>query len=174
SPTPRSPSAWRSSSTRRSSSSPRRPSTPPATSTSPRSRMPTSSSRRCSAEGRAPYSPSPSWRSEERRVGNACRARWCAAPSSRRRHTIFSRDWSSDVCSSDLFADSTIALSLALFINAAILIVAAAAFHTSGNQHVAEIQDAYLLLTPLLGGGASAVFAIALLEIGRASCRERV
>ena len=67
------------------------------------------------------------------------------------------------------FADSTIALSLALFINAAILIVAAAAFHTSGNQHVAEIQDAYLLLTPLLGGGASAVFAIALLASGQNS-----
>lgn len=67
------------------------------------------------------------------------------------------------------FADSTIALSLALFINAAILIVAAAAFHTSGNSDVAEIQDAYLLLTPLLGGGASAVFAIALLASGQNS-----
>lgn len=67
------------------------------------------------------------------------------------------------------FADSTIALSLALFINAAILIVAAAAFHTSGNHDVAEIQDAYLLLTPLLGGGASAVFAIALLASGQNS-----
>lgn len=67
------------------------------------------------------------------------------------------------------FADSTIALSLALFINAAILIVAAAAFHHTGNTHVAEIQDAYLLLTPLLGGGASAVFAIALLASGQNS-----
>ncbi len=67
------------------------------------------------------------------------------------------------------FADSTIALSLALFINAAILIVAAAAFHTSGRHDVAEIQDAYLLLTPLLGGGASAVFAIALLASGQNS-----
>ncbi len=67
------------------------------------------------------------------------------------------------------FADSTIALSLALFINAAILIVAAAAFHTTGRHDVAEIQDAYLLLTPLLGGGASAVFAIALLASGQNS-----
>ena len=67
------------------------------------------------------------------------------------------------------FADSTIALSMALFINGAILVVAAAAFHTSGNTHVAEIQDAYKLLTPLLGGGASAVFAIALLASGQSS-----
>src|SRR6187551_2532748 len=44
------------------------------------------------------------------------------------------------------FVDSTIALSFALFINAAILIVAAASFHTSGNSDVAEIQDAYKLL----------------------------
>lgn len=67
------------------------------------------------------------------------------------------------------FIDSTVALSLALFINAAILIVAAATFHTSGNQDVAEIQDAYKLLTPLLGGGASVVFALALLASGQNS-----
>jgi manganese transport protein len=67
------------------------------------------------------------------------------------------------------FLDSTIALSLALFINAAILIVAAATFHTSGNQDVAEIQDAYKLLTPLLGAGASTVFALALLASGQNS-----
>jgi manganese transport protein len=67
------------------------------------------------------------------------------------------------------FIDSTVALSLALFINAAILIVAAATFHTSGNQEVAEIQDAYKLLTPLLGAGASAVFALALLASGQNS-----
>ena len=64
------------------------------------------------------------------------------------------------------FIDSTIALSFALFINAAILIVAAASFHKSGNQGVAEIQDAYKLLTPLLGAGASTVFALALLASG--------
>ena len=64
------------------------------------------------------------------------------------------------------FLDSTIALSFALFINAAILIVAAASFHTSGNSGVAEIQDAYKLLTPLLGAGASTVFALALLASG--------
>ena len=68
------------------------------------------------------------------------------------------------------FLDSTIALSFALFINAAILIVAAATFHTSGNTDVAEIQDAYKLLTPLLGvAGASAVFALALLASGQNS-----
>jgi manganese transport protein len=67
------------------------------------------------------------------------------------------------------FVDSTIALSFALFINAAILIVAAATFHTTGRTDVAEIQDAYQLLTPLLGAGASAVFAIALLASGQNS-----
>jgi manganese transport protein len=64
------------------------------------------------------------------------------------------------------FLDSTIALSFALFINAAILIVAAATFHRAGRNDVAEIQDAYLLLTPLLGAGASTAFALALLASG--------
>ena len=67
------------------------------------------------------------------------------------------------------FLDSTIALSFALFINAAILITAAATFHTRGRTEVAEIQDAYQLLTPLLGAGASTVFAIALLASGQNS-----
>ena len=68
------------------------------------------------------------------------------------------------------FIDSTVALSFALFINAAILIVAAATFHRAGQTGVAEIQDAYRLLTPLLGvTGASAVFAFALLASGQNS-----
>jgi manganese transport protein len=67
------------------------------------------------------------------------------------------------------FIDSTIALSFALFINAAILIVAAATFHTSGHTEVAEIQDAFKLLTPLLGAGASTMFALALLASGQNS-----
>ncbi|HEY4955040.1 MAG TPA: Nramp family divalent metal transporter [Gemmatimonadaceae bacterium] len=67
------------------------------------------------------------------------------------------------------FIDSTIALSFALFINASILIVAAATFHTSGHSEVAEIQDAYKLLTPLLGAGASTMFALALLASGQNS-----
>src|SRR5438045_2023185 len=68
------------------------------------------------------------------------------------------------------FLDSTVALSFALFINAAILIVAAATFHSAGHTGVAEIQDAYRLLTPLLGvTGASAVFAVALLASGQNS-----
>src|SRR5215211_4831748 len=63
--------------------------------------------------------------------------------------------------------DSTIALMLALFINAAILIVAAATFHTSGHADVAEIGQAFELLSPLLGLGiASTLFAIALLASG--------
>ncbi|MBE7728636.1 Nramp family divalent metal transporter [Komagataeibacter sp. FXV3] len=63
--------------------------------------------------------------------------------------------------------DSTLALMLALFINAAILIVAAAAFHTTGHQDVAELEDAYRLLSPILGLGiASTLFAVALLAAG--------
>ena len=66
--------------------------------------------------------------------------------------------------------DSTVALSLALFINSAILIVSAATFHFSGYQHVAEIQDAYQLLSPLLGvSAASAIFGLALLASGQSS-----
>ncbi len=63
--------------------------------------------------------------------------------------------------------DSTIALMLALFVNASILIVAAVAFHDTGNQDVAEIERAYELLSPLLGLGiASTLFAVALLASG--------
>ena len=66
--------------------------------------------------------------------------------------------------------DSTTALMFALFINAAILIVAAAAFHWSGHTGVADIQSAYKLLVPLLGVGiASVVFALALLASGQNS-----
>jgi manganese transport protein len=67
------------------------------------------------------------------------------------------------------FIDSTIALSFAFFVNAAILIVAAATFHTSGHAEVAEIQDAHKLLSPLLGAGASTAFALALLASGQNS-----
>ncbi len=66
--------------------------------------------------------------------------------------------------------DSTLALLIAFFINAAILILSAAAFHTSGHQEVADIGDAYQLLTPVLGAaGASTLFAIALLASGQNS-----
>ncbi|MGG1551405.1 Nramp family divalent metal transporter [Paenibacillus ferrarius] len=65
--------------------------------------------------------------------------------------------------------DSTIALMLALFVNAAILILSAAAFHSAGKE-VAEIQDAYHLLGPMLGtGAASILFAVALLASGQNS-----
>lgn len=67
-------------------------------------------------------------------------------------------------------ADSTIALLFAFLINAAILIVAAAAFHTSGHQDVAGIEDAYQLLSPALGAPlASTLFALALLASGQNS-----
>jgi len=66
--------------------------------------------------------------------------------------------------------DSSLALMFALFINAAILVVSAAVFHWSGHQDVAEIQDAYKLLSPLLGvGAASILFAVALLASGQNS-----
>ncbi len=66
--------------------------------------------------------------------------------------------------------DSHLALTLALFVNAAILIVAAAVFHRSGHFEVAAIQDAYKLLSPLVGAaGASTLFAIALLASGQNS-----
>ncbi|WP_250510863.1 Nramp family divalent metal transporter [Caballeronia sp. GACF4] len=63
--------------------------------------------------------------------------------------------------------DSTIALTLALFVNAAILIVAAAVFHAKGHFEVVEIEEAFRLLSPLLGFGiASTLFAVALLASG--------
>jgi len=64
--------------------------------------------------------------------------------------------------------DSAVALMFALFINAAILIMAAAVFHGSGNENVADINDAYVLLAPLLGTTmASVLFAVALLCSGQ-------
>lgn len=66
--------------------------------------------------------------------------------------------------------DSSLSLMLAFFINAAILIISAATFHTSGNKDVADINDAYKLLSPLLGTTlASIFFGIALLASGQNS-----
>jgi manganese transport protein len=66
--------------------------------------------------------------------------------------------------------DSTVALFLAFFVNAAILVTAAAAFHRNGLFNVADISDAHKLLAPVLGAGAaSAFFAIALLASGQNS-----
>ena len=66
--------------------------------------------------------------------------------------------------------DSSVALFLAFFINAAILIVAAATFHTTGNKDVADIHDAHKMLTPILGTTfASIFFAVALLASGQNS-----
>ena len=66
--------------------------------------------------------------------------------------------------------DSAIALNLALFVNAAILILAAAVFHKNGYQGVSEIQDAHRLLEPMLGKSyAPALFAIALIAAGQSS-----
>jgi manganese transport protein len=61
---------------------------------------------------------------------------------------------------------------LALFVNAAILIVAAATFHDAGHTDVSEISDAFRLLSPLLGVGiASTLFALALLASLRVGAR---
>jgi manganese transport protein len=66
--------------------------------------------------------------------------------------------------------DSAFALTVALFVNAAILIVSAAVFHRSGHFEVAAIEDAYKLLSPLVGAvGASTLFAVALLASGQNS-----
>jgi len=66
--------------------------------------------------------------------------------------------------------DSAAALTLALFVNAAILVVAAAVFNRSGHFEVEAIQDAYKLLSPLVGAaGASTLFAVALLASGQNS-----
>ncbi len=66
--------------------------------------------------------------------------------------------------------DSAVALNMALFVNAAILILAAAVFFTSGNQHVAALKDAHQLLAPMLGNTwASHLFAIALIAAGQSS-----
>ena len=66
--------------------------------------------------------------------------------------------------------DSALALTVALFVNAAILIVASAVFHRSGHFEVAAIEDAFKLLSPLVGAaGASTLFAVALLASGQNS-----
>lgn len=66
--------------------------------------------------------------------------------------------------------DSTVALLFALFINSAILIVAAAAFYAKGHGEVAELNEAYRLLTPVMGASlASVLFGVALLASGQNS-----
>jgi manganese transport protein len=63
--------------------------------------------------------------------------------------------------------DSTVALTLALFVNSAILILSASVFHAGGRPEVAELQEAYRLLSPMLGvAAASTLFAVALLASG--------
>ncbi len=66
--------------------------------------------------------------------------------------------------------DTIVSLALALLVNAAILMLAASAFHSTGHRQVTEIQDAYHLLDPLVGGTlASLVFGVALLAAGQSS-----
>ena len=90
------------------------------------------------------------------------RGRCCPTPSRKREAIRFAT------------FDSTLALLFAFFINAAILILAAATFHQTGHQEVADIGDAYRLLTPLLGTTlASTLFAVALLASGQNSTHHR-
>jgi manganese transport protein len=85
-----------------------------------------------------------------------------------RRHGLSLKDLKYSVRSA--YADSTVALTFALFVNAAILVLAAAAFYKSGHRDVGDIQSAYKLLTPLLGASlATPLFAIALLASGQNS-----
>ncbi len=65
--------------------------------------------------------------------------------------------------------DTAVALNLAFFVNAAILVLAAAAFYTNGHHEVAEIQDAYKLLENIFGTAAPTLFAIALIASGQSS-----
>lgn len=65
--------------------------------------------------------------------------------------------------------DTTVALNLAFFVNAAILILAAAAFYKNGLHEVAEIQDAHKLLSNIFGNVAPTLFAIALIAAGQSS-----
>jgi len=65
--------------------------------------------------------------------------------------------------------DTTVALNLAFFVNAAILILAAAAFFKNGLHEVAEIQDAHKLLSNIFGSVAPTLFAIALIAAGQSS-----
>ncbi|HEX7365985.1 MAG TPA: Nramp family divalent metal transporter [Pelobium sp.] len=67
------------------------------------------------------------------------------------------------------FIDTSIALNLAFFVNAAILILAAAAFYVNGYHQVAEIQDAFVLLENIFGKAAPTLFAIALIAAGQSS-----
>jgi manganese transport protein len=65
--------------------------------------------------------------------------------------------------------DTTIALNLAFFVNAAILVLAATVFFKTGNSHVAEIKEAHRLLPGFLGNLAPKIFAIALIAAGQSS-----
>lgn len=66
--------------------------------------------------------------------------------------------------------DSAMALNIAFFVNAGLLVLAGATFFTSGNTEVAELQDAYKLLEPLLGNNwAPILFAVALIAAGQSS-----
>lgn len=65
--------------------------------------------------------------------------------------------------------DTWISLVVAMLVNAAILVLAGAAFHATGQTGVADIEQAYRLITPIVGGAAAWLFGIALLASGQSS-----
>lgn len=65
--------------------------------------------------------------------------------------------------------DTVVSLGMAFFVNAAILVVAAAAFHSAGKLDVEGLEEAHVLLKPMLGGAAATAFAVALLASGQSS-----
>lgn len=67
------------------------------------------------------------------------------------------------------FIDTSVALNLAFFVNAAILILAGSAFYNNGMYGVAEIQDAHKILSDIFGNLAPTLFAIALIAAGQSS-----
>src|SRR5690349_5057201 len=112
-------------------------------------------------------------RSEERRVGKECRSRLWPYFSSRRRHTRSLRDWSSDVCSSDLFQPHILGRETQLLgVHQLDLRAGARRDHAI---RLGEIQAQGLLHDYVLAGGSRVQRHLAMQgEIGRASCRERV
>src|SRR5690348_14223778 len=113
-------------------------------------------------------------RSEERRVGKECRSRWAAGGSSRRRHTRWTGDWSSDVCSSDLVMPMTAPLAARpLFMPHDVFPLPSRSitiYRYAGYIHrqTGEVKGSVNYMPKGMATRARRP------EIGRASCRERV
>src|SRR5437870_3099036 len=117
---------------------------------------------------------SASLRSEERRVGKECRSVWVLDDSSRRRHTRWPRDWSSDVCSSDLHLGKGLGLKFLQHVERTRLVAVLVPVNSPDPQAIYELllREA-ASYSPELAAKPHVV-VLSKLEIGRASCRERV